>query len=115
VPLMVHAGSLGGRPRYSFITEFTFKNVSHVNNIASTTFKMEENHLEIFINSKYKSPNCTLLIWSLRGCTRKCSVFCSVKQGQNFEKRCPKQRMYVHQKMRSRGSESVLCYRYIIP
>lgn len=70
VSLLVHTGSLGGRSSYSFITEFTFKNISHVTKIASNTFKREQKLMEMFVNLKYKSPNCTLLIWSLRGCTR---------------------------------------------
>jgi len=45
VPLMVHAGSLGGRRSYSLITEFTFKNASHITKIALSLFKREQKHL----------------------------------------------------------------------
>lgn len=77
---------------------------------------MEEKHLEMFIrvNLKYKSQSCTLLVWSLRSCTRKCSVGCGGKQGQNIEKHCPRERTYFHQTIKPRRSESVLCYRYIV-
>jgi hypothetical protein len=64
---MIHTGSLGGRP--SFITEYTFTDVSHMTKIALSLFKMEDNHLEIFIHLKYKSPSCTSLMWSVGGCT----------------------------------------------
>jgi hypothetical protein len=62
VPLMLHVRSLGGRPSYSFITESTLKNVSHMTKIASDIFKRTKTSGNIY---KFKVQEYKLYIFNM--------------------------------------------------